>query len=70
MTETGVQPDPRTVRQLLTADHYRVPVYQRNYAWGEEEIRQLIDDLLDAAIDERTDEYFLGKSSYPRRRAR
>ena len=60
MTQSGVQPDLRTVRELLTEDHYRVPVYQRNYAWGEEEIRQLIDDLLDAATDETTDEYFLG----------
>jgi hypothetical protein len=55
-----VLPDPRTVRQLLTEDHYRVPAYQRNYAWGEEEIRQLIDDLIDAATDESIDEYFLG----------
>jgi hypothetical protein len=60
VTQSGVQPDLRTVRGLLTEDHYRVPVYQRNYAWGEEEIRQLIDDLLDAATDETTDEYFLG----------
>lgn len=60
MTALGVQPHPRTVRELLTEDHYRVPAYQRNYAWGEEQIRQLIDDLLDAATDATTDEYFLG----------
>jgi len=60
MTPTGVHPDGRTVHQLLTEDHYRVPAYQRNYAWGEEEIRQLIDDLLDAATDRSIDEYFLG----------
>ena len=60
MTATGVRPDPKTVRQLLTEEHYRVPAYQRNYAWGEEEIRQLIDDLLDAATDRSITEYFLG----------
>lgn len=60
MTPTGVHPDDRTVHQLLTEDHYRVPAYQRNYAWGEEEIRQLVDDLLDAATDRSIDEYFLG----------
>lgn len=60
MTQAGVQPDPRTVRELLTEDHYRVPAYQRNYAWGEEEIWQLIDDLVDAATDETIGEYFLG----------
>lgn len=60
MSETGVQATARTVRQLLTGGHYEVPVYQRNYAWGEEEIRQLIDDLLDAATDPGMSEYFLG----------
>jgi len=59
MSSNAVRPEPRTVRQLLTEDHYEIPVYQRNYAWGEEEIRQLIDDLLDAARDGRH-EYFLG----------
>jgi hypothetical protein len=60
VTGAGVQADPRTVREVLTEDHYRVPAYQRNYAWGEEEIWQLIDDLLDAATDKTTGEYFLG----------
>ncbi|WP_017792466.1 DUF262 domain-containing protein [Leucobacter salsicius] len=60
MTHGGVQATAQTVRQLLTASHYEVPVYQRNYAWGEEEIRQLIDDLIDAATDDEISEYFLG----------
>ena len=37
-----------TVRQLLVdVCRYVVPMYQRNYAWGEAEINQLIQDVLD-----------------------
>lgn len=60
MTHDGVQATAQTVRQLLTTGQYEIPVYQRNYAWGEEEIRQLIDDLIDAAVDDEISEYFLG----------
>ena len=37
-----------SVRELLTdANTYWVPMYQRNYAWGEGEIQQLLQDVLD-----------------------
>lgn len=37
-----------SVRELLTdAKTYWVPMYQRNYAWGEGEINQLLQDVLD-----------------------
>lgn len=37
-----------TVRELLVdVCRYVVPMYQRNYAWGEAEIHQLIQDVLD-----------------------
>ena len=37
-----------SVRVLLTdGNQYCVPMYQRNYAWGEGEINQLIQDVLD-----------------------
>lgn len=60
MTTDGVRATAQTVRQLLTSGHYEIPVYQRKYSWDEEEIRQLIDDLNDAASDDETKEYFLG----------
>lgn len=42
-----------SVRELLIDKHsYCVPMYQRNYAWGEGEINQLIQDVLD--IQERS----------------
>jgi|GEM_PF-84857 len=37
-----------SLKQLLNGDtHYIIPIYQRNYAWGESEITQLIQDIID-----------------------
>lgn len=38
---------------------YLVPIYQRNYAWGETQIEQLIEDI-EGAVNEANKSYFLG----------
>ncbi|MHB9833317.1 DUF262 domain-containing protein [Paraburkholderia terrae] len=39
---------PFFIRNLLQSDaRYLVPMYQRNYAWGEGEIKQLVQDVFD-----------------------
>lgn len=43
-----------------TADRYSVPIYQRNYTWGEEQIERLINDVLDEAGQPEPKDYFLG----------
>lgn len=43
-----------------TADRYSIPLYQRNYTWGEEQIHRLIHDVLDEAERDDSKEYFLG----------
>lgn len=50
-----------TVGQLFdeVKTHYEIPIYQRNYSWGVEQIEQLIDDVRAAAQAEAND-YFLG----------
>ncbi len=40
-------------------DDYVVPIYQRNYAWGEEQIGQLLQDIYDASQNEDSN-YFIG----------
>lgn len=46
MSDAGVR--PFSVRALLEdSARYLVPMYQRNYAWGEGEITQLLQDVLD-----------------------
>jgi len=43
------------VSSIFTNSSYIVPIYQRNYAWGEMQIEQLIEDILGSSND-----YFLG----------
>ena len=39
---------------------YYIPVYQRPYAWTEEEAETLFDDLQDFYLKEEADNYFWG----------
>ncbi|WP_133014826.1 DUF262 domain-containing protein [Clostridium cuniculi] len=43
------------VSRLFNNVKYEIPIYQRNYAWGENQIQQLIDDIYDS-----NGTYFLG----------
>ena len=39
-----------TIKNLFNGtDHYLIPPYQRNYAWREPEISQLIQDIIDSS---------------------
>lgn len=54
-----------TPKGLLNGtEHYLIPMYQRNYAWGNSEIEQLIIDIMDAQIDAKNSNdyknYYLG----------
>ena len=54
-----------TPKGLLNGtEHYLIPMYQRNYAWGNSEIEQLIVDIMDAQIDAKSSNdyknYYLG----------
>ena len=40
-----------TVRQLLANARYTIDFYQREYAWKERQVRELIDDLADRFLD-------------------
>lgn len=54
----------------LFGSTYTVPLYQREYAWGREEIWQLLDDLREAFAADRTRNYHLGSLTvFPRRGA-
>src|SRR5699024_10865860 len=44
---------------FFTDSSYGSPIYQRNYAWGEVQIEQLIEDI-DSSIKHQNNEYFLG----------
>lgn len=57
----GAVADPLTIKELLGSDNaYAIPIYQRNYAWGEAEINQLIQDIIDYANKGSKTNYYLG----------
>ena len=52
-----------SIEELLNGnDNYVIPIYQRNYAWGEGEITQLIQDIIDyiPVNGEEEKSYYLG----------
>lgn len=49
------------VRTLLSnGDLYSIPIYQRNYAWESPQIEQLIQDVIDYALDDERKPYYIG----------
>lgn len=49
-----------TIKELLSSNEYRIPIYQRNYAWGVGETTQLIQDIADYAKDSPVNNYYIG----------
>ncbi|MCW9698161.1 MULTISPECIES: DUF262 domain-containing protein [unclassified Avibacterium] len=48
MRQENTQIKSLTVEKLLREDDYIIPIYQRNYAWGDTEIEALLTDLVNA----------------------
>jgi len=48
------------ISNFLKRNKYIIPIYQRNYAWGEEEIQQLLQDILDVANSHPEKSYYIG----------
>ena len=51
--------NPLSIFAVLNENRYSIPLYQRNFAWTDVEISQLIIDVLDS-IKENRPEYFIG----------
>ena len=51
---------PLSIKNLLSESEYRIPIYQRNYAWGITEVTQLIQDIADYAKESGNDDYYVG----------
>lgn len=51
-----------SVQEVLNGtDLYKIPIYQRNYAWGDKEITQLIQDIADYISGEKEkNNYYIG----------
>jgi uncharacterized protein with ParB-like and HNH nuclease domain len=54
-----MEPKYLTIREFFSReDKYTIPIYQRNYAWEEAQISQLIEDVFDVYEDKKN--YYLG----------
>ncbi|GAB7256969.1 DUF262 domain-containing protein [Polaribacter sp. OB-PA-B3] len=52
-----------SIKQLFeNRDIYSIPIYQRNYAWGEGQVNQLVQDVFDFAFDSNKNKnnYYIG----------
>lgn len=49
-----------TVREFLSEGKYVIPIYQRNYDWGEREVLQLLEDISDYAKNNNSQNYYIG----------
>ena len=49
-----------SVSGLFRQHKYVIPIYQRNYAWGEPEVEQLIQDVMDGALQNSESDYYIG----------
>src|SRR5690606_31138230 len=45
---------------LFNSGTYVIPIYQRNYAWEESEVKQLIQDISDFSVAFPDKQYFIG----------
>ena len=52
------QPKLMSVNEVFNNVEYVVPIYQRNYAWGKDQIDRLIQDIRDVLPD--AESYYLG----------
>ena len=59
----------RVVLKDLFQKWFRIPEYQRQYVWGEDQINNLLDDLAFALENKPNSEYFLGTIVYQKRPA-
>ncbi len=67
MSKEMFKPENLSIAQMFGNEnaYYQMPIYQRPYAWGEDHVKQLWDDLLDAFLSNQQDpeadaNYFLG----------
>ena len=44
-----LKPATLNIREFLSEGKYVIPIYQRNYDWGEREALQLLEDISDYA---------------------
>ena len=60
MKTASNEPELLSVEKLFKDGKYIIPLYQRNYAWGELEVGQLIQDIWDSCRSGANKPYYIG----------
>ncbi|MHA8110405.1 DUF262 domain-containing protein [Lactobacillaceae bacterium Melli_B4] len=55
-----VNPSVQSIADLFTENNYRIPVYQRGYSWGNDQVLDLWEDLMEVVNGEQ-DSHFFGQ---------
>ena len=59
MTDALSEAPAYGIARLLAEGRFVVPSHQRDYAWSDDDVKQLFDDVIDA-IKKKSKSYFLG----------
>ena len=62
MATTNYEITHLNVKEFLSNGKYVIPIYQRNYDWGEKEALQLIEDVADYAKEDPNRNYYIGSA--------
>ncbi len=57
-----LKPATLNIREFLSEGKYVIPIYQRNYDWGEREALQLLEDISDYAQKNKEQPYYIGSA--------
>lgn len=55
-----IKSEKTLVKEIFSSMWFRIPVYQRPYVWGADEVRELLEDLTFAMTMKPESDYFLG----------
>lgn len=54
------KPVELNVKSLFNREDYIIPLYQRNFAWEESQVMQLVQDIWDKATETKKNNYYIG----------
>ncbi|WRB58648.1 DUF262 domain-containing protein [Helicobacter pylori] len=63
MANESIEGEAYQLKDILATElsaYYQIPTYQRPYQWGEEQCKELLNDLFENYEDHREDDYFCG----------
>ncbi len=63
MANESIEGKAYQLKDILATElsaYYQIPTYQRPYQWGEEQCKELLNDLFENYEDHREDDYFCG----------